>query len=231
MNLKLDWCSHVAAKYACENWHYSKTTPSTMQKLFKVGIWEEGAFVGVIIFGHGANPQIGSPYGLDIYHVCELTRVAIRDGHKNPVSRYLSIAIKNFLAAQFKDMQLIISYADSSQNHHGGIYQATNWIYVGVSKGVDTIFFKGRNWHAKAFRTSHPDISMLDKRVKRVKSGDKHKYIYPLNIEIRKKIELLKKPYPKRAGSKDNVVPVHHTGEGGATPTPALQIQQEIPNV
>jgi hypothetical protein len=26
--LKLDWCSHEAAKYACENWHYSKCVPN-----------------------------------------------------------------------------------------------------------------------------------------------------------------------------------------------------------
>jgi hypothetical protein len=26
--LKIDWASHEAAKYACENWHYSKCLPA-----------------------------------------------------------------------------------------------------------------------------------------------------------------------------------------------------------
>jgi len=30
-----------------------------------------------------------------------------------------------------KGLKLVVSYADFNQGHHGGIYQATNWIYVG----------------------------------------------------------------------------------------------------
>ena len=26
-NLKIDWATHEAAKYACTNWHYSKSVP------------------------------------------------------------------------------------------------------------------------------------------------------------------------------------------------------------
>lgn len=28
MNLRLDWRSYQATKYACENWHYSKSIPT-----------------------------------------------------------------------------------------------------------------------------------------------------------------------------------------------------------
>lgn len=221
-NLRIDWATHEAAKFACENWHYSKKIPSSMQKLFKIGIWENENFSGVIIFGHGANPQIGSPYNLSIYECCELTRVAMKPKHNFPVSRCLSIAMK-LLKKIHPKMRLIVSYADQSHGHHGGIYQATNWVYVGSSKGVPGYHFNGRNWHAKALRTSFPNIKFTDPRIKKIPSGDKHKYIMPLDEEMRKQIEPLSKPYPKRASSKDSVVSDLRLEEGGANPTDALQ--------
>ena len=59
--LKLNWCSHAAAKYAVEHWHYSKRLPN--QKLVKIGVWEFGIFRGAVIFGDGANPGLFVPYG------------------------------------------------------------------------------------------------------------------------------------------------------------------------
>lgn len=38
---------------------------------------------------------------------------------------------------------VIVSYADSSQNHHGYIYQATNWIYTGLSSPFNDYMVKG----------------------------------------------------------------------------------------
>lgn len=222
-SLKLDWATHQSAKYACENWHYSGCMPSAMQKLFKIGIWEKGKFIGVIIFGHGANPQIGSPYGLSIYEVCELTRVAIKKSHENPVSKYISIAIKLFLIKTFPNMKLIVSYADEGQNHHGGIYQAGNWIYAGKSKGVSQLFYLGKAWHAKALRTSYPNLKHSDPKVKKLPATDKHKYLMPLDEKMKSAIKKLAKPYPKRVGSKDIVAVSDQDTEGGENPTPTLQ--------
>jgi len=46
-SLHLDWCSHDAARHAVMRWHYSRQMPSC--KLVKVGVWEDGRFVGAII--------------------------------------------------------------------------------------------------------------------------------------------------------------------------------------
>ncbi len=58
----------------------------------------------------------------------------------------------------------------------------------------------------------------------------KYRYLMPLDDEMRAKIAPLAKPYPKRAGSKGNVVPGFQSGEGGAIPTPALQSRDEGSN-
>ncbi|MEM7738704.1 MAG: protein Mom, partial [Deinococcota bacterium] len=89
--LKLAWCSYEAAKYACENWHYSQSVPAG--KLVKVGVWEDGKFIGCIIFSRGANNNIGKPYQLKQTEICELTRVALTQ-HKTPVSKMLAIALR-----------------------------------------------------------------------------------------------------------------------------------------
>lgn len=42
-DLKLDFCSYQAAKFACENFHYSKSTPAG--KIIKIGVWENERFI------------------------------------------------------------------------------------------------------------------------------------------------------------------------------------------
>lgn len=196
--LRVDWASHQAAKFACETWHYSKTLPSTMQKRVAVGAWEDGSFIGVVVFGHGANPSIGKPYDLTVNECVELTRVALKRGHRTPVSRIVRLALK-FLHTANPGLKLVVSYADTGQGHHGGIYQAGNWIYVGISPGVSQLWYKGRAWHAKALRTSYPKLKASDPAVRKLPASDKHKYLMPLNDEIRARIEPLAQPYPKRA--------------------------------
>jgi len=138
--LKIDWATHEAAKYACLNWHYSKTIP--VGKLVKIGVWENNKFVGVVIFGRGANKSLGTPYNLLQTECCELVRIALTK-HITPVSRIMSIAIK-LLKNIHKDLKLIISFADGEQNHHGGIYQANNWVYVGKTNSADEYLYKGK---------------------------------------------------------------------------------------
>lgn len=201
-SLKIDWATHAAAKYACENWHYSKTMPSTLQKRVAIGAWEDGSFIGIVLFGHGANPSIGNPYGLTINQCVELTRIALKSGHKNHVSRIVRFAL-DFLRKSNPKLRLVVSYADTGQGHHGGVYQAGNWIYTGISAGVSQIWFNGRAWHAKALRTSFPNIKMSDPRVKKLSATDKHKYLMPLDDAMRSTILPLSKPYPKRVRSSE----------------------------
>lgn len=217
--LKVDWATHEAAKYACANWHYSKCLPSSMQKRVAVGAWEDGSFVGVVVFGHGANPQIGSPYGLTINECVELTRIALKKGHKAPVSRIVRLALMFLSKAQPK-LRLVVSYADQMQGHHGGVYQAGNWIYVGSMKGVPSLRYKGKIWHSKALRTSYPNLKQSDPAVEKVPAGDKHKYLMALDAEMKERILPLSKPYPKRVKDQASEYP---SELGGETPTHTLQ--------
>ena len=76
VDLVVDWCSHAAAKYAVEHWHYSRRTP--IGKLVRLGVWEDSLFVGAIVFSRGNTPTLGARFGLSQTQVCELVRVALR---------------------------------------------------------------------------------------------------------------------------------------------------------
>lgn len=198
-DLKIDWATHAAAKYACENWHYSGCLP--VGKLVKVGAWEDGKFIGVVIFGRGATPNLGKPYGLDQTECVELVRIALRD-HATPVSKIAAIAIR-MLKKSNPNVRLIVSFADKSQGHHGGIYQAGNWVYSGEGQPATFYMVKGKLTHprsigAKKLPQNIKGARQLDTKAEAVEVLGKHRYLMPLDKKICKRIIPLSKPYPKR---------------------------------
>ena len=219
MSLHLDWCSHEAAKYAVEHWHYSKSMP--VGKVVKIGIWEDGDFVGCVLFAWGSNKSIGSPYGLPMIQVAELVRVALKE-HKAPTSKIVSRAI-HMLHKQSPGIRLLISYADTEQNHLGIIYQATNWIYVGTVNTSPFHFVRGK-WVKQRSASSLLGSVVGTTR----KPGYKKiKYLYPLDNEMRKQIEPLRKPYPKRGRGEIDNAPQSNEETGGASPTRPLSIKAD----
>ena len=190
--LKLSWATWDAASYACKNWHYSKQTPTN--KSMKIGVWEDDKFIGVIMYGCGACPHFYKGYGIKQEEACELTRIALRP-HYHPVSKMIAISLRLLLKENPK-LLLISSYADTSQNHHGGIYQATNWIYTGISDKTREHFLQGRWRHATSIRRKFKK-SFSDTLPMRIVDG-KYRYLMPVNSELRKKILELALPYPKR---------------------------------
>lgn len=224
-NLKIDWATHEAAKYACENWHYSRSVPKS--KLVKIGVWENNRFSGVVIFSPGATPEIGSPFGLKQTEICELTRIALRQ-HETPVSKIGAVALR-FLKKSNPGLRLVISYADLEQNHHGGIYQAMNWIYLGRTKPDCYLKVGGRIEHRKTIydRYGCQSLSWLkanvDPMAERIPDKGKHKYAYPLDDELKVKLTNIRKPYPKRVTSVESGTSADQAERGGESPTVTLQ--------
>lgn len=211
-------CSHDAAKHAVMRWHYSRRMP--VAKPVRYGVWENGRFVGAVIFGSGASADIGSPYGLDVTEVCELVRVALRD-HESPVTQIVSTAMHQLRAA-YRGLRLVVSYADPNMGHHGGIYQAGNWTYVGrTAAAIDYVDDAGRIYHSRTVSQTGWRYN-FGKRERVRKTGDltklrrlgKFKYLYPLDRAMRRQVAKLAKPYP----SADEVSTVRHPASGGEGP-------------
>jgi len=214
-DLRVDWATHEAAKYACEHWHYSRSVP--VPPLVKVGAWENGAYIGAVILSRGANNNLLRPFGLSQIEGCELTRIALTK-HINPVSRVARLAIA-FLKKNSPGMRLIVSFADPSVGHHGGVYQAGNWIYTG-RQGATTEYIApdGKQWHGRMVSKDgrikvqgrYRDCWRVDQCVAVEKPG-KHRYLMPLDDAMRARILPLSKPYPKRVRSSETFE--HHSEE------------------
>lgn len=200
-------CSVDAARFAVEQWHYSRNLPGWRQQRF--GVWETGMFVGAVVFAQGATPFLGSPYGLTNLEVAELIRVALSDRHVTPVTAIVADALA-LVHRNCPGLRAVISFADTGRGHHGGIYQAGNWIYLGPSHH-EWIRVRGDVVHPKTLHTRYgiggQSIPWLREHVDpdavRVPMPPKHRYAYPLDRGMRRRLARVALPYPARvdAGS------------------------------
>jgi hypothetical protein len=229
--LHLGFCDARAARYACEHWHYSKILP--YGRLVKVGVWEDGEFLGAVIFGRGASPHLGKKLGLKQTELCELVRVALRE-HQAPVTRIVSIALR-LLRSSNPGMRAVVSFADPKEGHVGGIYQGGNWIHTGSSGTVDEYFVGGRWRHKKSVwydlrgRYNGKNLPYVEGAPEipcRVAPG-KYRYLYALDPALRATIEAQRLPYPKKRASDETEPPGPPEGRRGRTDPPAPTAQDE----
>ena len=182
------------------NKHYLKRLPP-MSYCF--GLYDKDLFlVGVASYGRPAAHGVvkGAFGGKFMENFLELNRLIINDNlPKNILSFFLSNTL-NLLPKP----QAIVSYADTSQGHHGYIYQATNWIYTGLSDKRTEWRMKGNNKHSKTIceqytleeRQKDKDKFYITERPR------KHRYFYLLGNkkekkEMKKNLQYKIEFYPK----------------------------------
>ena len=178
--------------------HYAKRMPSIS---YSFGLYLENELVGVVSYGSPASSWLCRGIAGDDYKkiVLELNRLVLKNNIKNEASFLVSNSFK-----QLPKPSIIVSYADTSQNHTGYIYQATNFIYTGLSDKRTEWRMKNTNKHSKTIceqytleeRKGDPDRFYIIDRPR------KHRYIYIIANKKDKK-KLLKElkypisPYPK----------------------------------
>jgi hypothetical protein len=197
--MRLEKATYKAIKYACLKFHYAKAVPVnvTGYSVFN----NDKEWCGVILFGLGANKNMPKRYGLKQGQCAELVRMAL-NGKQEITSKAMSMSIKLFKNDN-PLIKIIVSYADTSQNHKGIIYQATNWYYDGFSKG-DSMIVNGIQIHKKSLyskygNSSITELQKLGLNVEKSNKYIKHRYIYPLHKSIVELCKSLSKPYPKNA--------------------------------
>ena len=101
--------------------------------VYSFGALYKGYCWGALTFGIPNAKNIKGLYNSDEQHgVLEITRLAFEEGApKNSPSRLISQAIK--LVQQRYPLRLVVTYADTAQNHDGGIYKASNFKYHGLT--------------------------------------------------------------------------------------------------
>jgi len=180
------------------NIHYAKRMPSIS---FAYGLFFNKELVGVVSYGHPPSQSLckGIAGENNKHLVLELNRLVLKYNKKNEASMLVGKSIK-----LLPKPKIIISYADISQNHIGYIYQATNFIYTGLSAKRKEWQMIGKNKHSFTIceqytlkeRKNNPDKFYIINRPR------KHRYLYFIGSkqEKRKLIQQLKYPifnYPK----------------------------------
>lgn len=195
MTLLVSPCSHAAAVYAVKHWHYSQTFP--VSKSYKCGVWEDEQFIGAVLFAWGSNPNLAGSFNLDMTECVELVRVALRD-HTSFVTNIVAQSLK-ILKKNNPGLRLVVSYADPHRNHHGGIYQAGNWIYAGLTpQKHDYIMPDGKVLNRRAYTGMNFGRAKMQipAEAEKINMPGKHRYLYPLDRGMRRQILPLSLRYP-----------------------------------
>jgi hypothetical protein len=126
--------------FQCKEWllykHYAKRMPPIE---YSFGLFNQyNLMQGLVTYSTPVSSNLRCIFNNE-FKVIELNRLVINEGlEKNCLSFLVSKSLK-LLPCPL----VIISYADISQNHHGYIYQATNFIYTGLSAKRTDWMIKG----------------------------------------------------------------------------------------
>jgi hypothetical protein len=171
------------------------------------GAYREGELVGVVTYGTPAS----SPLRIGICgeewasRVLELNRLCCENS-PNVASLIVGRSLR-----MLPKPSVVVSYADTAQGHVGYVYQATNFVYTGLSakrtdwkiRGKEHLHgatvadeSRGQKNRAKWMRAKYGDDFYLEDRPR------KHRYVFPVGSKSQRKAILaaLKyevEPYPK----------------------------------
>ena len=187
------------------NRHYAKRMCPIS---YAFGIYEKGNMIGVVTYGTPLSSTLrdgvcGKEWS---NNVLELNRLCC-DNTKNVASMLVGRSL-NMLPKP----SIVVSYADQGQGHVGYVYQATNFIYTGLSakfkdpmvKGMEhkhhtTIGDEGRG-HAS--RVEYLREKYGSDNVYYVERARKHRYIFFVGSKtdkwkMRKAMKYQEEDYPK----------------------------------
>ena len=208
--MRLTRATTKAIQYACLNFHYAKAVPVNT---IGYNVYnDKDEWCGVILYGTGANNQIGREFDLPQGGILELVRVAL-NGKQEQTSKAVAMSLKQ-LRKDCPFVRMIVSYADCDQDHLGTIYQATNWIFVGTSMKDTTDsswIINGKRYHGRVISDwvkARGGLKGMTREQFLKKYYDanavayitrgKRKYLFPFDKKIRKRVQGMAKPYPKK---------------------------------
>jgi hypothetical protein len=146
--------------------------------------------LGVVIYGTPVASTLrkgicGLSEALNVY---ELTRLWVDDSVPKNGESFL---IGNTL--RLLDKEIIVSFADKAENHVGIVYQATNWIYTGLSAKRTDWTVEGINKHGHTWADKYKADemrSLYGDKFTLVERSRKHRYVF-FNATKKRKKELL----------------------------------------
>ena len=194
----------IAAKEAYPfllNIHYARRIPSIT---FAYGLFDYDQLVGVCTYGKPpSHTLINGICGKEwADHVYELNRLCLLNNKPLEASRLVGGTFK-----LLPKPTIIVSFADTAQAHEGVVYQATNFMYTGLSSKFKDPRVKGlEHQHHATYAHGLTNAQVVEKygadNVYFVERSRKHRYIMFLGSKTDKRSMLRDLrykilPYPK----------------------------------
>ena len=177
------WSNQMQSEYevvqipysATKDWilniHYAKRMPSIS---FAYGLYHYDEMVGMVSYGTPASPSLckGICGEEHKHNVIELNRLVLKDNLPTQASFLVSRSLK-----LLPKPKVVVSYADTAQDHAGIIYQACNFLFTGTTKARTDIAGKDGK-HSRHH---------LGDRQNRINRSAKHRYVYFIGSKKDKK--------------------------------------------
>jgi hypothetical protein len=167
------------------------------------GVFFTGKLLGAIAFGAGPSGAFRLVEGANPDNCLTLTRLWLSDElPKNSESRVLGICLR--CLKKCTSIKFLVTYADPSYGHLGTIYQATNWLYTGLSERTPLIQLGDEKpRHSRSLSHCYGMLSTdyfasHGIELRKVPQAGKHRYVIFLDKTYRNKLNVPFLPYPKK---------------------------------
>jgi hypothetical protein len=170
----------ITAKEILVRYHYLHSLPGGTKLAF--GVFVDQRLLGAVTLGVGPFLGYCLVEGAKPEDCITLTRLWLSDElPKNSESRVLGIVLRGL--SKNTGLKFVLSYTDPAAGHIGVIYQATNWIYTGLSSATPLYEIDGKVRHSRSFAASFGthSIQYFAERgiqIKTVPQSPKHRYLY-----------------------------------------------------
>jgi hypothetical protein len=184
------------------NYHYAKRIPSIT---YAYGLFYDAELVGVVTYGTPPSSTLCRGVCGDQYQskVVELNRLVLKYNKTNEASKLVGASLR-----LLPQPTIVVSFADTAQNHTGYVYQATNFLYTGLSSAFRDPRVKGlEHQHHTTYAHGMTNKQVIEKygdeNVYFVDRSRKHRYVTFVGNktqkkELRQALRYKVLPYPKQ---------------------------------
>jgi len=178
------------------------------------GIYFDDFIAGAVCYGQsdGWTHRTVLKYGVAVDKTWVLSRGAcVHWAHEHSASKLIGLSLK--MLKKSTDAHIVLAYSDSEAGEIGTVYQASNWLHLGIADKSHKGFISpdGKRWHRnviydlrraegslKTKTWEQKEMELLDLGWTTYKILGKRRYVFPFNQKLRNLIAKSASPYPKR---------------------------------
>lgn len=118
--------------------HY---TGSLTKGRHSFGLFRDGRMVGAAVYGQPSGRGVAASMweGGDEQNTLELLRLFLMDGTGRNAETWFLARCHRLIPRQ---VRLIVAYSAPAAGHHGGCYQAGNWLFLGQSMSGQNYYYR-----------------------------------------------------------------------------------------